>query len=60
MGTHPVIGRERLALDDPDRRELARPPGVERFGRFLLHQLVDLFVEGEAVGVDGAEGHSGR
>ena len=35
-GAHPLVGRERLAGDDPDRGELAGALGVKRLGGLLL------------------------
>ena len=54
-GAHPVVGRERLTVDDTDGRELAGPFRVERLGRLLLDELVELLEEGEVVGVHGVE-----
>ena len=46
---HPLVGLERLSLDDPDRREQAQRLGVTGPGWFLLHQRVDGLPEAEVV-----------
>ena len=46
---HPLIGRERLPLADPDRGELTQDLGIARAGRLLLNQLVDRLPEREVI-----------
>ena len=50
---HPCIRRKRLALDDADGGQWAHQFGVERRGRFLLHDIVQHLEEREIVGRDG-------
>ena len=50
---HPRIGRKGLALDDADGGERSHELGVERGGRFLLHDLVEHLVEAEVVRRNG-------
>ena len=57
---HPLVGRERLAVDDPDRGEQAEQLGVAGSGRFLLHQLVDQLPEPEVVREERVDRHAGR
>ena len=38
---HPLVGLERLAVHDPDRRRADPAAPDRRLRRFLLHQLVD-------------------
>ena len=52
---HPLVGRERLALDDPDRGQLARQLDLRAAGRLLLHQLVQELVEADVVRRDRVE-----
>ena len=47
------------ALDDPDGGQLPGALGVQRLDRLLLHELVELLVEAEVVGVDGVEAELG-
>jgi hypothetical protein len=51
----PLVRRERPAVDDPDAGQLPGPLGVQGTGRLLLDDGVDLFVEGEVVGVHSVE-----
>ena len=46
---HPLVGRERLALADPDGGELTEDLGIARAGRLLLDELVDRLPEREVV-----------
>ena len=46
---HPLVGRERLPLADPDGGELPEDLGIARAGRLLLDELVDRLPEGEVV-----------
>ena len=50
-----VVGFERPAADDADRRQLTGPFGIEGPFGFLLDDLVDLLEEAEVVGVDAVE-----
>ena len=50
---HPRIRREGLALDDADGGDRSHQLGVERRGRFLLHDLVEHLVETEVVRRNG-------
>ena len=56
---HPLVGLERLALDDPDGREQAHRLGVTGPGGFLLHQRVDGLPVAEVVRRDGVDRHAG-
>ena len=52
---HPLVGGEGLPVHDADGGALAGAFGVQRGGRFLLDEGVDLVVERVVVGVDGVE-----
>ena len=52
---HPRVGRERLALDDADGGQRSHQLGVERGGRFLLHDLVEHLVVAVVVRRNGVD-----
>ena len=55
-----VVGFERSATDDADRRQLTGPFGIERAFGFLLDDLVDLLEEAEVVGMNAVERRLGH
>ena len=54
---HPVIGFERLPVDDPQARDLAGAFRIECADRLLLDDRVDLLEEVEVVRVSAVERH---
>jgi hypothetical protein len=53
--THPVIGRERSALADPDGGEQSTSLVIDDPERLSLDDRVELVEERDIVGVDGVE-----
>ena len=52
---HPIVGRERLALDDADRGQRPHQLGIERSRRLLLYHVVEQFVGLKVAGRNGVE-----